>query len=150
MILDHLDNASLYRDLGPLFAQAFDYMKAFDSATPDGRHDLAGNDLYMLVQTFETAPPSEKSFETHRRYADIQYVVSGRETIWFQPAPLLRPKTVYDAEKDFTFFDGDEDRPLLLGPGDFTVFWPRDGNKPACRWGEACRVRKIVAKIRIA
>ena len=44
-----------------------------------------GDDLFMLVQTFDSAPASEKTFEAHQHYADIQYIVSGRETIYYQP-----------------------------------------------------------------
>ncbi len=150
MILDRLRHASPYRALGPLFGQAFDYLETFDPATPDGRHDLRGDHLFMLVQTFESAPSDEKSFETHRLYADIQYVLSGRETIWHQPASLLRPKTDYDAQKDIQFFHGEENHPLRLEAGDFVLFWPQDGHKPACQWDGPSQIRKIVAKIRIA
>ncbi len=148
MILDQLCNAGLYRSLGERFTRAFEYLETFDPSTPDGRHDLEGDDLFMLVQTFTSVPPSEKNFETHRHYTDIQYVVAGEETIWYQPAPLLRPKTPYDPARDIQFFDGAEDRPLILGPGDFAVFWPQDGHKPACVRDMPCQVRKVVAKIR--
>jgi biofilm protein TabA len=150
MIIDHIRYAFIYRSLGPLFGQAFDYFEHFDSATMDGRIDLVGDELFMLVQTFKSAPPAEKNFETHRHYVDIQYIFSGEETIWYQPASLLRPKAEYDAEKDVQFLHGIDNRPLLLGAGDFTIFWPQDGHKPACWRDGPSQVRKIVAKVRIS
>ena len=149
MILDNLQNSSQYEPLGKLFSEAFSYLAKFDPATPDGRHDLHGDDLFMLVQTFETAPATEKTFEAHRHYVDIQYVFSGREAIYYQPTKILKPKADYDPKKDVQFYEGTDEFPLLLRAGQFTILWPQDGHKPSCIWNEACQVRKIVAKIRL-
>ena len=149
MILDHLRNAALYRPIDPLFALAFDYLERFDPQTPDGRYDLQGDDLSMRVQTYETAPPAGKRLESHRRYIDIQYLVSGREVIYYQPTSLLHDSTAYDAAKDVQFHQGPDDRPVYLEAGNFTVFWPHDGHRPGCLWTSSCTVRKVVAKIRV-
>ena len=37
MIYDALANAALYRELGPRFAQSFDFLACFAPTTPDGR-----------------------------------------------------------------------------------------------------------------
>ncbi len=147
MILDQLANADLYRFLGPSFEQAFAYLKAFSPATPDGRYDLDGDRLFALVQTYATAPAAERTFEAHRQYADVQYIVDGRETIYYNHISALEPKTEYDPKKDATFYRDHDNRPCHLGRGDFTIFLPHDAHKPSCVWGETSSVRKVVIKL---
>jgi biofilm protein TabA len=149
MILDHLSHAELYRPLGPLFREALDYLAKFDPKTPDGRHDLRGDDLFVLVQTLTTEPAEKRVFESHQRYADIQFVVSGREAIYYSPLAALRPKGDYDPKIDARLYDGANEVPLHLEAGWFTILWPQDGHKPGCVWQKPGEVRKVVAKIRL-
>jgi biofilm protein TabA len=59
------------------------------------------------------------------------------------------PKTDYDPKKDSQFYHDSDEFPLRLNEGQFTILWPQDGHKPSCLWDKTCRVRKIVAKIRL-
>lgn len=147
MILDQLANADTYRFLGPSFEQAFAYLKSFSPATPDGRHNLNGDRLYALVQSYNTAPATERTFEAHRQYADVQYIVDGRETIYYNHVSVLEPKTEYDPKTDATFYHDQDNRPFHLGRGDFMIFLPQDAHKPSCLWGETSPVRKVVIKL---
>jgi len=150
MILDHLSRASLYRGVHPLWEQAFDYLRAFNPATPAGRYDLAGDHLYALVQGYVPADPSTKRFESHQRYADIQYVAAGEERLWYAPLELLPGATPYNEEKDYSLYDEPPSAaPLVLGPGMFTYLLPRDGHKPGCLGQSAAPVIKVVLKVRL-
>ena len=71
MIYDALAHAALYRDLGPRFAAAFDFLAGFDPATPTGRVSLDGDNLFALVQSYQTAPAATKPFESHRIFATL-------------------------------------------------------------------------------
>ena len=49
----------------------------------DGIRTYEVNDhLFFLVQKYRTKAQNDARFESHRRYADLQYVVSGEETAW--------------------------------------------------------------------
>jgi biofilm protein TabA len=151
MILDHLSRAPLYGGMHPLWEQAFDYLRAFDRATPAGRYDLVGDSLYALVQGYAPADPSTKRFESHRLYADIQYVAAGEETLWYSPLEELPGATPYNGEKDLNLYDEPPSAtPLLLGPGMFTYLLPRDGHKPGCLGLSADPVVKVVLKVRLS
>ena len=89
MIVDALANAGRYRPLHPRLAAAFDYLAAFDPAKPDGKYPIDGDAVYALVQSYATRPAAEKKWESHRRYLDVQYVVSGRERITVAPIGAL-------------------------------------------------------------
>jgi biofilm protein TabA len=149
MILDSLNNAATYRCLGERFQSAFHYLAGFDPTTPDGRYEIAGTDLYSLVQTYESDPPEKRTFESHRNYADIQFLLSGREEISYCPSSALIEKVPYDPVKDVTFYEDCPARPLYLQSGEFVVLWPQDGHKPGCLWEKSCPVRKVVLKVRL-
>jgi len=87
-------------------------------------------------------------WEAHRRYIDIQYLVSGIERIGYTPVANLALTTPYDEDKDVAFYQGHGDI-LTLEPGMFAVFFPHDAHMPMlCEAGGSPKqVRKIVVKI---
>lgn len=150
MILDTLDQASLYRRLSPGIARGFAWFGDFSPQMPDGRYDIDGSTVFALVQSYGTVPAGEKQYETHRNYIDIQYVAAGSEVIYHAPAGGLNAVTDYDAEKDFQLFaDPAAATPLSLTPGRFALFYPHDAHKPGCVNGAPARMKKVVIKVRV-
>ena len=82
MILDHLDNALLYGGLGQRIAVGLAMLNEdrVRNAAP-GKYQVDGDNLFYVVSEYETKPVEEGKFEIHRRYMDIQYIVSGCECI---------------------------------------------------------------------
>jgi YhcH/YjgK/YiaL family protein len=150
MILDTLDRAPTYRSLGPRFAAGLEWLAKFQATTPDGRYDIARDDVYALVQSYDTVPAAEKRYESHRSFADIQFVAIGSEVIHYAPTGGLAPVTSYDAQNDFELYaDPAASTPLHLAPGTFAIFYPQDGHKPGCTNGATCRMKKVVIKVRL-
>ena len=59
MIMDRIENASVYRVLGPAIAAALDYLRQTDfSQVPDGRHELDGDRLFSIVQHYSNQTAS--------------------------------------------------------------------------------------------
>jgi YhcH/YjgK/YiaL family protein len=116
----------------------------------DGKYEIDGDEVFALVQSYDTVERTEKRFESHRDYLDIQYVAEGREQILCSAVRALRPLTDYDKEKDFTLY-ADPEEPIILHlqEGDFAVFYPQDGHKPGCAAGASSRIKKVVVKVRI-
>lgn len=150
MVIDTLSEAGHYSSLGPGIAAGLTWLAAFSPETPDGRYDINGDDVYALVQSYDTVPPGEKKYESHRVYADIQYVAIGTEVIHYAPLNRLSAVTVYDSPKDFLLYgDPTVSTPLQLTPGTFAIFYPQDGHKPGCVNGAPCRMKKVVIKVRV-
>lgn len=151
MILDVLTQAHRYVPLSAQFQQAFDFFRQMDDSTTIGRHEIEGDNVYVLVQNYATKPVEEGKFEAHRKYIDIQYVHSGRETILWAPLSVL--KTVirpYEEAGDAALFAlGSADAPIHLSPGQFVIFYPEDAHAPGRTWEKPCEVVKAVAKIRV-
>ena len=152
MILDTLNHASNYTALHPLFPVAFGYLRSFDPNTPEGKYEIDGDRLYAIVQRYETAPDEAKSWEAHRVYADIQYMVSGRERMIHAPVEELRTGAPYNEAKDVRKFDDEVVKnatSVIVFPGSFCVFLPQDGHKPGCMVGRPEPVVKVVLKVRL-
>lgn len=150
MIFDHLSRQALYRSLHPQFAAGFDWLLAFDPATADGRYPIVGDDLFALVQGYDTAAPSTKDFEAHRERIDIQYMVSGSETMFSTPIEGLTVKMPFDAARDLMFFSEPvHNNALACTPGSFAIFYPHDAHKGGCILGASVPIRKVVLKIRV-
>lgn len=150
MILTTLAESAPYEVLGERIAAGLRWLRAFDPATPDGRHAIDGDDVFALVSTYETGPSTEKRFETHVRHIDLQYVADGHERILHTPADALTVETPYDDATDVAFYaEPPFASSLLMRPGDLAVFHPGDAHKPGCMAGGRHTVRKVVVKVRI-
>ncbi len=151
MILDTLQGTSLNGQLGQRFSAGLRWLAALSPEAPDGRVDIDGDDVYALIQSYETVPASEKRYEAHRVYADIQYIAQGMEIIHYAATDRLQVIQEYDPAKDYLLFaDPAISTPLHLAPGDFAIFFPHDGHKPGCIQGAPCRVQKVVIKVRVS
>lgn len=149
MIIDNIRNMEHYAGLGEGLKTGLAYLAGTDfSKMPAGRYDLDGDRLYVLVQTYESKLPAEGKWEAHRRYADIQYIVSGREIIGFADIAALRAVEEYDAAKDFQLLEG-QGSSLVLTPGTFMILLPQDAHMPGMAAGKPEPVRKVVVKIRL-
>ena len=106
--------------------------------------------MFALPQSYETAPAAEKRFEAHRRYLDIQYILSGEEVIHYALAERLEISEPYHDERDVMFFrDGGASSATLLRAGDFAIYFPHDAHQPGCFHTTPVAVRKIVIKIAV-
>ena len=146
MIIDHLKNAAQYAGLGTRIEAGLAWLAATDFTTmAPGRYELDGKNLYALVQSYETRDPSLGKWEAHRRYIDIQYVVTGCEKMGYAEISTLKGST-YDAEKDFLFLEGTGDL-LTCGPGTFVLFAPQDAHMPCLAIDKPQAVTKVVVKV---
>ncbi len=148
MILDTLDRAGRYGALAPALSEAFHWLGGADPHSLEaGRHEIDGERLFVLVQSYLTEEASQRRLEAHRRYLDIQYVARGREIIYWAPEPGLPVIQEYDPDGDILFLDGEPQAELRVGTGSFALFLPGDAHKPRCRWEASEEVRKLVLKV---
>jgi len=152
VILDHLSQWRRYALLGPRFEKAFEWLQTVTPMTAAGRVDLEGDDLFATLYRNPTRPAEDYRFEAHRKYADIQLVVAGRERILWSPLAGLTDVTqAYNDETDLIFFARpvESPTPLMLGTGQFAIFSPQDGHAPGTEWGGLGDVVKVVVKVRL-
>ena len=80
MIFDTLDNIKNYEGLGRVYT-ALQFLAETDFSKVElGRYELQGDDIFYMVQQYETDPDKTIS-EAHKKYIDIQFMVDGEEII---------------------------------------------------------------------
>jgi len=150
MILDSIKNRNLYSSISPRIKKGLDHIAETDfSKKEPGRYDLEGNDLYVLVQKYQTIPREQGKWECHRKYADIQYIAEGTEQIGFNDIKNMSVITDYNPEKDIMILAGNGDN-LTIENGHFGIFYPDDAHQPKLAPDNAPgQVTKVVVKVRI-
>jgi YhcH/YjgK/YiaL family protein len=151
MILDLLSQWHRYSAITPHFARAFAFLEQVDDELSVGRHEIVGEDVFAIVQRHATHPVEDAHFEVHRKYIDVQYILRGREVIYWAPLELLTDVFMpFDEEKDAALYGfGPEGIPIPMLAGHFAVFFPSDAHIPSCRWEQSAEVQKVVVKVRI-
>jgi biofilm protein TabA len=150
MIYDTFEHAGNYFSKDSLLYKAIIYAKELDPEISDGRYDVQGEDMFSLVMTYETSPAEERRFEAHKKYIDVQVILSGEETIGVTLENNLDPLEKYSKENDVIFLESPKDSSVLtMKPGYFAVFFPHDIHRPNCLLREAQQTRKAVIKVKI-
>ncbi len=151
MILDCLSHWRQYATTLPGLDKACEYLQTLDATCPTGRYELAGDRIYALVQRYRTKPRDQAAFETHQKYADVQFILAGRETILWAPLAALTTVTKpYDPARDIGFFATVTGAtPAYLSAGHFMVLFPADGHAPGVEADGVTDVVKVVVKVRL-
>ena len=138
-----------YKKVHPRFEAAFEGLKKLISENAEiGRYEIDGNDIYAMVQEYETSPFSEKKFEIHKEYIDIQYIISGEEAMGFESLDKLVPIGDYAPDAQLFYMNDTYDK-INLSAGEYVVFFPNEPHAPGAAVGEVpSKVKKVVVKIR--
>ena len=151
MIIDTIENASKYFTVHPLFAKAFEYIKATDLANIEiGKYDVAeGLKAIYSDKAGMSAAESIAKFECHDKNIDIQLCINGKETIGWKPRQnCTAPKGEYNPEMDVSFFNDVPDMYFQLTNGQFAIFFPEDVHAPMIA-ADDHSIRKLVMKVKI-
>ena len=150
MVIDKIQNAQQYYGLGPRFQKALEWLKTADATklTPGQKVEIEGSDIYATYAEAETVPPAQAKLEAHQNYADIQYLVSGVETVGYILEGPVQPKEDYNPQKDVQFFTGEQDV-LTVQPGTFYIVWPQDYHAPKRALDQPVHVQRIVVKVKL-
>jgi len=149
MILDSISNLSQYVGLHSGLDRAIQLISQGGLSTDRlGKHETENSSVFYLVQSYETKPMSEVSYEAHRRYIDLQWVIKGCEWMSCAPVDTLQTLTEYDETHDIQFLSGDGNI-FSVNEGQFAVFFPKDGHRPGTTIATPESVMKMVFKIEV-
>ena len=151
MIFDTISNSELYLGVNDKLAAAFDFIKkAVKEDFSVGKYELMGSSLYAMVQEYDTKSEDGALYEAHRKYIDLQYIISGNEIIdvlGIQDTTLV---TDYVEADDYALYSANrQGARLVMKEGDFAIFFPNDTHMPGLLLDKASPVKKIVVKIAV-
>ncbi|MBS3946379.1 MAG: YhcH/YjgK/YiaL family protein [Melioribacter sp.] len=147
MIFDQLKNTELYFQINNRFRKAFDYLKSndFNNIEP-GKYEIDGEDIYAIVQQYDTKPMSSGKWEAHKKYIDIQFMVSGKEKMGYSHKNKMIVTHEYNSDKDALYLKG-EGNFLVAEAGYFAIFFPTDVHMPCIAINLSTPVKKVVIKV---
>lgn len=150
MLLGDLSRADYAKSLPPVFARLCEKLKSLDLVNlPLGWQDLEEG-IRMNVMEFETTPAEEKKAEMHRKFIDIQLLISGTEMIEYGLSePDLTKFDEYREEDDYQLTEMIEHKnDLVLQPNIFAIFLPYEPHKPGNSVnGKNAQLKKLVVKV---
>ena len=151
MIISYFDSKEFegIKRSHPLFGKAFDALAELLKGSPEnGRHEVAGDDAYIMVSEYQTNPiNADRRFETHRDYIDIQLLLEGRELIGLAKKEDLAVTDEYRPDYELYGMVDEFDR-VILEKGKFVIIYPGEPHAPGLAVGEPERVRKVVVKVK--
>lgn len=145
MILDSIYNHELYEDLHEGFTKAFEFLLHPDLIKlPAGEYQIDGRNVYAIVAHDKGRCAEDAQLEGHRKYIDIQYVISGDESMGWKSRHECTSATEYNEEKDLEFFNEDSSAIVKVHPKTFTIFFPNDAHMPLIGTGA---IHKVIIKV---
>ncbi len=150
MLLGDLSRDDYAKSLPSIFAKLCEKLTALDLPNlPLGWQDLEEG-VRMNVMEFETSAAEDKQAEMHRKFIDIQLLISGEEMIEYGlQQPDLSKFDEYRDEDDYQLTAAIEDKnELVLKPNQFAIFLPYEPHKPGnCVNGKNKILKKLVVKV---
>jgi YhcH/YjgK/YiaL family protein len=149
MIIDKFANAHLYKNLGERIKKSFSYIVQTDLKNlAPSKYEIDGEKIFALVSEYETKLESEGKLEAHRKYIDVQYVISGEELMGYTPLGNQQILEPYKEENDIIFFTGEKSLTKVTARM-FAIFFPTDVHMPGICTEKRSTVKKLVIKVRI-
>ncbi len=129
----------------PALAEAVKFLESADlESMKNGIHKIDGDRLYVNMVRADGL--GEKAvLETHERYADVHFTISGQERIGFrEKVECKHSRGGYHPEKDYELFDDNIKEWVPVPSGAFAVFFPEDAHAPL---GGSGYLQKAVVKV---
>jgi biofilm protein TabA len=148
MILATIEQAYRYAYCHQGLSRGFEFLQTTKlNELPDGKLAIDGERLFAIVAHDQGRGRDGAILEVHRKYIDIQYLISGSELIGWQPLSTCRSvKQDYNPETDLAFFLDRATSWFELSPRSFAVFFPEDAHAPLAAQGP---LHKIVIKVAV-
>ncbi|QBG49041.1 DUF386 domain-containing protein [Verrucomicrobia bacterium S94] len=147
MILDTLENAARYTGIKTGLSEGFGFLDQPGIAELEaGRYEISDGLVFAIVEKNNGRKIEDGKLEAHRRYIDIQYIISGHESMGWSPLVDLVGSEGYDAERDLEFFTDPVQSVVKVPEGSFAIFLPTDAHLPGIGDGP---IHKVVVKVAV-
>lgn len=146
MIVDSLKNCDKYVSCHDGFDKAFAFLRrASEENLSVGRYEIDGDRVFAFIQEYTSK--TESSFEAHKNYIDIQFILSGTEVM--KVCDISQVKISVPYTEDVMFFEDNERASVtVVEAGEYGIFFPWDAHKPGLCFDTPEEVKKVVVKVK--
>ena len=146
MIIDKLSNAKLYYGVHPRIQKGLEFLSEHDlNSISPGKYEIDGLNMFVLIEEYETIPKEQGRWESHLKYADIQYMISGQERMGYSNIEGMSVVERHE-KKDHFYLEGAGDL-LLVKQGSFAIFLPEEAHMPEIANSAPQYIKKAVVKV---
>ncbi|MBL7764363.1 MAG: YhcH/YjgK/YiaL family protein [Chitinophagaceae bacterium] len=152
MITGSLSQLYLYKTIHPNLEKAIEYiLKADFNHMPTGKYEIDSDEIFYMVNEYNTKAPAECEPERHRKYTDIQIMIEGEEKFGYTAFRQQQPATDFLPDNDVAFFSIPELQLnyITLSSGQFIIFFPDDIHQPEVYSNTPSPVKKVVVKVHL-
>lgn len=123
MIIDYIKNCIRYDSFSERIVLALTFIADTDLQRLEvGKHHIDGDDIFYIVDEYETKLAEEAMLEAHQKHIDIQTVISGSEYVGHELLLDQHVTREYDEAHDYALYQG-EPKFFKLIPGTFALFF---------------------------
>ena len=148
MIYDKLNNINKYNVISE---KVSDFLLGLTPEIAAGRYVIDEN-TYVNIDVYNTKDFNNCKLEAHKKYIDIQMLITGNERLDYINTDGLKVSEEYDENRDIMFFET-PDIPLnsvQLTPYNFALIYPHEAHMPQINYiNKTHSVKKAVVKIKI-
>ena len=150
MIFGKLSDAHKYFALSENIKKGFEFLINTDLKNiSTGRHEIQGDEIFANVEILTTKPQTEAKWEAHRKYIDIQYVITGEEKMGYGVIDDFKKTVVpYNEVKDITFLEGENYNFVNVKENNFVIFFNSDVHAPMLSVKDNQEIKKVIVKIK--
>jgi YhcH/YjgK/YiaL family protein len=149
MIVDFIGNAHLYYKINKKIEDGLKFLESVTHEIKLGRYQISDG-VDAIVSEYATKEISEKQFESHKKFIDIQYPLIGMEKIFWANINNMQLITPYNEKNDVCFYEKPEHLLNIdIGNKIFAVMFPEDGHCPQNFVTKPEMIKKLTIKIRI-
>lgn len=150
MIYDNISNYTFYSNISEDICSGLEYLLHISPDIEIGIHEISPR-VKAIVSEYATKQENEVGYEAHRKYIDIQYLITGTEKIYCMPLEHLKETKPYNVDSDAAFYEATDMQPqeMVIGNGYFAIFFPQDRHMPQLCIDKPMSVKKVVIKVKI-
>lgn len=132
------------------FKPVFNFLNTTDLDDIEvGRHDIT-DQIFTKIQQYNTKAEKDGRFESHLKYLDFQYIISGSEEIRVHNPKEMTVNDRHMKDKDVDHYVKytNPTTTIVLHKGDFALFFPEDAHECCLDIdGNRYAVKKAVIKV---
>lgn len=144
---DKIAFATQYHKNKQVWDKAVAFLRTHNlDSLPAGKYSIDGDKVFATVTVSPNKEFDHTNWESHRKYIDLQCVISGKEKIGVAALSSATVTKPYDESKDGANYTA-EGKYYIAQPGTFFLFFPTDVHRPNIKVDGYDSVKKIVIKI---
>jgi len=144
MVTGNIKNCERYYSLNKHFKAVFEHLETVEKE--NGKYIISEENAWVNSPVVRDV--CSDIYETHRKFIDIHYVLSGRVIFGCCNPKKLDVTEEYDENTDCEFLKGNGNL-VELSEGDFIIVFPEDAHNVIVDFDKSRELVNVVAKVRI-